>query len=246
MQLVKMVRWQVWFTLDIDRGGSQRMAGTDEIVMDMQLWLAWDWSVVSVNAYPVHRFGKMVPVPAEWEIRPYILRTSWTGGKTITGPSFGVKWRATNFLQLTEKAKSKPWNPCNHAENLHLCMKRLNTKMWQHIWISNRDANAGRTSSWFPAKGLQGIRSAVKLLGEILMALAVPAVVWTKYRCGLTIIYINNVTFHSTTLNSHQGLRVFLADSLIQLLRGLRFQCRTGDLTAVRTVIKNKPFNPGE
>lgn len=198
------------------------MAGTDEILMDMQLWLAWDWSIVSVNAYPVHRFGKIVPMPAEWETRPYILRTSWTGGQFIAGPSFWVKPIQID-LQLTEKAKGKPWNPCNHVENLQLCTKRLNTKMWQNIWVSNRDANAGRTSSWLPTKGLQGIRSAVKLLGEILMALAVPAVVWTKYRCGLTIIYIYNVTFHSTTLNSHQGLWVFLAESLIQLLRVLRF-----------------------
>lgn len=36
----KKVWWQVWFTLDINGGGRQRMAGTDEIVMDMQLWLA--------------------------------------------------------------------------------------------------------------------------------------------------------------------------------------------------------------
>lgn len=134
-----------------------------------------------------------------------ILNTSWTGGQFITGPSFWAKPIQID-LRLTETAKGKPWNPCNNTENLQLCTKRLNAKMWQNIWVSDRGASAGRTSSWLPTKGLQGIRSAVKLLGEILMALAVPAVVWTKYRCGLTIIYIYNVTFHSTTLNSHQGL----------------------------------------
>lgn len=132
---------------------------------------------------------------------PYKLTCNWQRKQKASRGTHTIMWRTCNSAR---NAKYK--NVAKHLGFRQRCQCRQNIQLVSHQRAS-RYKICCKAAGWNP----DGISCTSCGVNKI------------RRQSGLTIIYIYKVTFHSTTLTSHQGLWVFLAESLIQLLRGLRF-----------------------